>query len=478
MVRNRIQRVTGVFIFTGENPALVKWIVRMTKSKFHKLVNIVFPVFLFWAAFLPRAVYLVARSVLWHDRAIAFMEAVMAGDWGATLLAPHPGVTTMWLAGTAHWIATLLNPDFASLRLHEQMIIEMIPLVLVISFCIVLAYFLLRRIFDQTIAAVAATLMALDPFHIYVSKTLHVDSMVSVLAMISALFILIYVGTKDGRRWSLVILSGVFAGLAVLSKSPGLFLLPYVMLCLGVEQLVRFWPARKWRDWWQMARNGVPVLAVWLVVMVLVYVVARPSMWTQPIESLALSFTRTADHVSSPHQNPVLFLGKITMDDPGWLYYPIIIVISATAVTLPGFLVSIAALFQRRLSSRQRQALWLTLAFFFFFLVQMSLGAKKAERYILPGFQFFIIAAGFGAVYLARWLADGRKWLRNWVIILFVGVQAWLAIAYHPYYGAYYNELAGGTQTILGRNVVAGQEQGEGLDLAAAYLINCRRWSC
>jgi hypothetical protein len=112
----------------------------------------------------------------------------------------------------------------------------------------------------------------------------------------------------------------------------------------------------------------------------------------------------------------------------------------------------------------------LTLAFFSFFLVQMILGEKKAERYILPGYQFFIIAAGFGVVYFVRWVAGNREWLRNLLIVIIVGAQMFLAIASHPYYGTHYNGLVGGIRTVLGRNVVAGQDQGEGLDLAAAYL--------
>ncbi len=376
----------------------------------------------------------------------------------------------MWLSGAANWMAAQFNPAFTSSPLYEQMTVEMVPLALVIALCIVLAYFLLERIFDSQVAAVAATLMALDPFHIYVSKTLHVDSMVAVFGMISALFMLAYVREEDRSRWSLVIFSGIFAGLAVLSKSPGLFLLPYVLLCLGVVQLVQFWPVRSWRDGWQMLRNVAPVFAVWLAVLVFVYFALWPAMWVQPVDALRLSFNRTVDHVSTPHQNPVLFLGQITLNDPGMLFYPVIVVISATAVTLPGFLVSIVALFQRRLNRQPRQALWLILAFFFFFLVQMSLGAKKAERYILPGFQFLIIAAGFGMVYLVRWIAGRRQRLIYMLLAGVVGIQLVTAVIHHPYYGTHYNAILGGARTILGANVVAGQEQGEGLDIAAEYL--------
>jgi len=109
-----------------------------------RAAEILFPLFLFLSAFLPRAAYLVARSTLWHRRAAEFMQAVLQRDWAATLLAPHPGVTTMWFAGIANWLGTALVPGFDEQRLGRQMSIELLPLVLIISLAIVLTYFILR----------------------------------------------------------------------------------------------------------------------------------------------------------------------------------------------------------------------------------------------------------------------------------------------------------------------------------------------
>jgi dolichyl-phosphate-mannose--protein O-mannosyl transferase len=149
-------------------------------------MKISFPLILFLLAFLPRAIYPVARSTLWHPRAHQFIQAVSKRDWGATLLAPHPGVTTMWLAGIANRLGSAFIPDFDQQLLHQQMAVELLPLALVISLAIVLAYFLLSRVFNRQIASVASLLLALDSFHIHISKTLHVDALMSVFAMISA----------------------------------------------------------------------------------------------------------------------------------------------------------------------------------------------------------------------------------------------------------------------------------------------------
>ena len=42
-------------------------------------LDVSFSVILFFIAFLPRAVYLVSRSVIWHVRAVRFVEALSQG---------------------------------------------------------------------------------------------------------------------------------------------------------------------------------------------------------------------------------------------------------------------------------------------------------------------------------------------------------------------------------------------------------------
>jgi 4-amino-4-deoxy-L-arabinose transferase-like glycosyltransferase len=448
----------------------------MTKFKFRKVVNIVFPFFLFLAAFLPRAIYLVARSVLWHDRAKSFIQAVTTGNWGGTLLAPHPGVMTMWLAGIGHWLGTLFDPALADKSLVTQMSVELIPLVLVISLLIVLAYFLLVRVFDRQVAAVAVLLMALDPFHIFISKTLHVDALMSVFMLISVLLLLDYIRSESGSRWRMVLLSGFLGGLALLTKTPALFLVPYLFLSLGVWQLSELWGEKRpffltdWHNWLAITKKILPVASVWLLVCALTYFLLWPSMWVQPGATLSVSFNGTANYVGAPHENPILFMGKTTLVDPGSLFYLVTFLINSTAVTLPAFLIGMAALFSHKLERSQRRALLLIVAFVFFFYLQMSLGGKKSERYLLPAFQFLIISAGFGVVYLLRWLAGRRQWLFYLLLSVIVGYQFVAAVSHHPYYGTHYNAILGGARTILGNNVVAGQEQGEGLDIAANYL--------
>ncbi|KAA3659075.1 MAG: hypothetical protein DWQ04_23345 [Chloroflexi bacterium] len=440
----------------------------------------IFPFILFLIAFLPRTFGLVARATVWHVRGDLFLNALAARDWAATIQAPHPGVITMWLVAIARWITSFFVADINELSLVQQMSIELIPLELVISLCIVLTFFLLTNLFDLKTAVVATLLLALDPFHISITKTLHVDGVVSTFVMVSALNLLVFIRESQAENRRYLLTSGIFAGLALLSKVPSLFLVPYFFLCLGVWQLSKLLVAQpgsakellQWRLWLPPAKTVGRLFLVWIVPLVVVFVLLWPAMWSEPVAALARIAGRSSDHISNPHPKPILFLGQAAIMDPGVFFYPVMLLIYTTAVTLPGFIIALTLLLRRKIKREQQQTLWLMAAFVLFFVVQMTLGDKKASRYILPAFQFVTLLAGIGIVKLLRmWLGNNTR-LFNMALLLVIVAQAGISIPNHPNYSTHFNWLLGGTKTILDARVVDGQGQDEGLDLAADYLNN------
>ncbi len=436
-----------------------------------------FPVFLFLLAFLPRALHLVARSTVWHSRAIPFSRAILDGDWGRTLQAPHPGVTTMWLTGIAYRIGKAFNPDYDKLPLQQQMTVELIPLVIVIALAIVLAYFLLTHIFDRQVAVVVALLLALDPYHITISKTLHVDGLLAVFMLLSTLFIFLYITPAGLQRRRYLLLSGFFAGLALLSKTPALFMVPFLLLSLGAWKLSELLASGEirarlsdWRYWTKMAGELGLAILLWLLVMVATFSILWPSMWIQPESSIGFSVLETLRLGANAHVKPLFFLGQSKIGDPGPLFYPVHMLIKTTAVTLLFFIVGVVFIFSRRIDRYKRLVLLLCLIFIVFFALEMTLSMKKQPRYILPAVQFVVLIAGFGSVYFFRWLARGRQGFLYLSLILVMAVQFAIAIPRHPYYGTHYNLLLGSTKGILEKGIAPGQEQGEGLDIAAEYL--------
>jgi hypothetical protein len=426
----------------------------------------------FLVAFLPRVLGFVGSTTIWQTRAKTFMDAVASGDWATTLQAPHPGVTTMWLAGLGRAVGSALSPGFDELPLARQSAIELIPIALVVSLCIALAYSLLARLFDRQIAAVAALLLALDPYHISLSKAVHVDALVSVFMLVSALYMWAFIRERRRRQ---IVLSGAFAGLALLTKTPAIFLAPYFALCVLAWQASQWLAARRasasvghWLDKRRIRMLG-SIVVLWTAALVATYWLVWPSMWTQPLKTVGVSFGGALYYRETPHENPLYYLGEPTEADPGPTFYPINMAIKMTAVSTLGFLASLALL-RRPLEPNKRLAVLLGLAFVLFFAIQMTLGEKKFTRYALPALQFVTILAAVGWVSLLRWATRGRSWLLSLSLLAVVAGQFAVSVPRHPYYGTHYNYLLGGPRVILGRGIVPGQEKGEGLEIAADYL--------
>jgi hypothetical protein len=424
---------------------------------------------IFLVAFLPRVLGFVGSTTIWQTRAQAFMDAVAGGDWAATLQAPHPGVTTMWLAGLGRAVSSVFSPGFDTLPVARQSAIELIPIALVVSLCIALAYRLLARVFDPQVAAVGALLVALDPYHISLSKAVHVDALVSVFMLVSALYMWVFI--KERRRPQ-VVLSGVFAGLALLTKTPAVFLAPYFLLCVLAWQASEWLAARRagarfaqWLDRRRVRMLG-GIVVLWAAALVATYWLVWPSMWVQPVKTVSVSFGGALYYRDTPHENPLYYLGEPTEADPGPTFYPINMAIKMTAVSSFGFLASLALLRQ----PHQRLTLLLGLGFIFFFALQMTLGEKKFTRYALPALQFVTLLAAVGWVSLLRWATRGRSRLLSLALLVVIAGQFAVSIPRHPYYGTHYNYLLGGPRAILGHGIVPGQEKGEGLAIAADYL--------
>jgi hypothetical protein len=124
-------------------------------------------------------------------------------------------------------------------------------------------------------------------------------------------------------------------------------------------------------------------------------------------------------------------------------------------------------------------AAWLGVAYVVFFVLMMSLAAKKLESYILPVFPMVEVVAAIGLVACPRCLAS--KWQQRRggeggssarsvayglaVVVIILVSFLWLRL--RPYYSAYFNPLLGGPK-VASRLLAFGG--GEGLDMAAEYL--------
>jgi hypothetical protein len=304
---------------------------------------------------------------------------------------------------------------------------------------------------------------------------IHLDALLASFMLLSALFLIRYL--KE-NVWGYLVTSGVFGGLALLTKSPALFLVPYTGLIVTVDFLIgdrlSGLAARRARGLrlWRSVRS----LMIWGLVVASVFFLLWPAMWVQPLNTLSTMMERGAlRHAEQTHPFLQFFLGA-NVRDPGLLYYPASLAWKTTVITVPAFGLAVWLLIRRR-DGGDRRFQWYLLIYTVAFLVQMSLGAKKLSRYILPAFPALDLLAAWGLVRGAGAIGSALGKLKRVaaqrvvpaaILAVALLLQGVAVLRHHPYYGTHYNAILGGSG--VAQYVFQLGDQGEGLDLAAQYL--------
>lgn len=446
----------------------------------------------------------------WLVRSANFYEALVQGEWGRTYQTSHPGVTIMW-AGTAGFMGRFPNYAQERSRQPEERLIEIEPflraygheplelltasrffMVLAITLVLAVAFWQAARLFGFWPALTGFLFIALDPFHVAHARLLHLDGMSSSLVLLALVALLNYL-YRGSSRLDLAI-SGLAAGLAWLTKSPTLFLIPFVGLLLLLDLAVKWRVDRRLNIglFWPAAKD----LALWGMAGLVAFVLFWPAMWVDPLMTVWKIVRITAEY-SVPHELPLYFDGAVTEADPGVHFYPVTLLWRSTPFMLAGLGMAIFAFAGRRarfLAPEQRRALAALLLFAALFTLFMSIFAKKFDRYLLPVYGPLDLTAGLGWMAAIHWWTAavhgwtagvhrfaGIDWRqRRWpvrlvkviaptALLMALAGQSGSVIAAYPYYLSYYNPLMGGAAAASKVMMVG---WGEGLDQAARYLNN------
>ena len=340
----------------------------------------------FLLALLPRVVNLDAfitwDEPMWIWRSIKFLTALRRMDFSETFLVGHPGVMTMWAGATGIAIQRLLGfppfpptwggqgGDFAWLsnlptldlrdtealrELTHFLPAAKLPLAVLHAACIVGIYLLARRLFDARVAILAAVLLAFDPFHLALSRVLHIDALAANFMLLSVLSLLVHLRIQNcfegiakspllawiwrsrpskDRPCLYLLLSGAFAALAVLSKSYALFLAPFAGLLLTVTHLT------KERDFRQAIPPLLGSFAIWCLAAALIFFLLWPALWVDPLGTVRGVLDTAFGYAATPHATTNFFLGNI-VEDPGHWFYPVALVFRTTPLVWLGLLTAI-----------------------------------------------------------------------------------------------------------------------------------------
>ncbi len=391
---------------------------------------------LFVAAWLPRVAALDAFVTIderkWLARSANFYQAVSQGDLANTFQREHPGVTIMWAGtlgfltqypeyaaeapGQVTWDREVLEPWLLENTSHTPLDLLAAGrwwMTLAIALTITSSFLPLRLLLGQRTAFFGTLYLAWTPFFVALSRQLHLDGMVAALSLLALLCFGAWLygdgqdqggQTQHPRRY--LIASGLVMGLAWLTKTPAILLVPTGFLLI----LAEWWRRRTHADA-QPPTQSLSQMAlgyvVWGLIASAVFVLLWPAMWVDPLGTFGRMAAEMTSYVES-HVNPNYFMGEIT-NDPGVFFYPVAWLFRTTPLTLIGLIAAGVTAWRRQSPYDRLNARRLSLALLLYaliFTLTLTLTAKKFDRYLLPAFVALDLIALLGWVGLADLGAD------------------------------------------------------------------------
>ena len=425
----------------------------------------------------------------WVGRSASFYYALAKRDFANTFQHSHPGVMVTW-AGTAayrlrylplvweadDWIHGNWKKVEPFLESHGVSPLEILKtarifMVLGTTLAIGLGFVAAVRLVGLWAAFIGFLLIAFDPFHSGLTRILHHDGLESSLMFLSLLSFLVYV--YRGRCFVDLVISGLSAGFSWLTKSPALYLVAFFSLIVAIE-IIRGWQQKRSLKLKEDC-NLIWTLILVVGIAVLVFIVFWPAMWVEPLGTLDKVFSQALFYASEGHVSEIFFNGRIIKGDPGWNFYLVTFLWRTTPIVIVGLVFTIVGVIWRKKpfdESIVRHVIVLLALYAVLFMVAMSLGAKKFDRYIIPMYLPIDLLAGIGWYAAACWIWEQARskrvrWASVLLMVFVVALQAFLMLRTYPYYLSYYNPLMGGSVKAPDVMMIG---WGEGLDQAARYL--------
>lgn len=430
--------------------------------------------------------FVTTDEALWLRRSANFYLAISNGEWERTFQSPHPGVITLWAGAAGFWLEFPEYSHIGTEEIHDTQLLQFMQnrginpmqvlaagrlvLVLVHAAVFIAGWPFARRLLGMPAAAIGMALLALDPFTIAHQRLLHMDGL---LASLLLLALLAFLDHCHESRWQSLLVSGLATGLAWLTKTPALFLLPAMFAVSGY-----YW----WKERREKQKRRLPPWAppiIWLAIAVVIVFIFFPALWSDPISIPAQMVNYALGSAGGEYSGPIFFNGVVypegDLGAAGWIFYPLVLLWRSTPLVLVGLGLAIWALFTQRPYKKGTESRgnllavqWL-LVFSIGFTFLMAIAGKKFDRYLLPALPPLILAAGWGWWQLMiriNWFQRAR-WQVPVILCAIGALQLASVLPTYPYYLSYYNPLMGGSAKAPEVMMIG---WGEGLDQAADYI--------
>lgn len=366
----------------------------------------------------------------WQARTAGYTRKLANGQWSQLLQAPHPGATVVLLSATANATYTLA--------------MQKLPLAFTAGLLILALGYVYGTLWGTPAGILVVLLLAYNPLLFAHSRVFGLDALLSLLLSLSLGLLFLWRASMQKRY---AVAAGATAAAAILTKLPGLVILPTTAI-LAVWWLCI---SNRKQDIWRAA-------LLWLLSFTVAAIVILPPFLLDTVGT----FRQLADTFTSPGYQSE-HLGSV------WYYAASLFFFSAPAHVL---VIVLLPLFFTKQNDRKQSVIptevWGLLLSLVLFITMMSFGSKKGDRYILPALVSFDLLAAAGLTGLLKmWFDRTRRPVVAAALVLVGALIVWQAVdivRLHPYNLAYVNPL---TKQWYGDRHLG---WGEGLDLAAEYL--------
>lgn len=303
--------------------------------------------------------------------------------------------------------------------------------------------------FSKYIGITSGLIFALIPFFVGLSQLATLESFIMLFFTAGVYF---FIDTLYEPSRKNIILTGVFTGLAFLTKQSNIILIPLLMLLSFV--FIKYINKKL------KIKKAGKILVLVLVISLLTIFILWPMPFFHITNFINVQKTMWVDGVKLPP--PELFFGKVVLVP--FFYYVVMF-----AITTP-LLLLILSIFGIKVSLQKKGVFLIVLAWFLFpFLQSFYTFRQHGVRYIIQLYAPFAILCGIGLDNINYFL---KKYEKIKIINLGI-VTIYLLISLKtvtPYYLDYFNELVGGTKTVYDHRLFQLGWWGEGVGPATEYI--------
>jgi 4-amino-4-deoxy-L-arabinose transferase-like glycosyltransferase len=291
------------------------------------------------------------------------------------------------------------------------------------------------------------------PFFVGLSQLVTTES---ILVFIFTLTVYSFIKLLKRFSFKLLVITGVFTGLALQVKQSNLILFPIFIL-----MYLALYINSKKQIFSKQSFNYLFAIGLIFIISVITFLLLWP-MVLYHLDDIARVNQNIWMVKTSP---PVIFWGKLMLSPI--VYFPVMFF-----VTTPAFIIALSILGLLQINKNRINWIYLTLIIWFMipFLQSFYPWRHQNMRYIVEVYVPLSIMAALGINYFVD------KFKRNKVIIKILSIMfimiylIFILIQQSPYYLDYFNELVGGTRGVYEKRYFDLGWWGSGLREAAIYL--------